>query len=117
MRPGRLAQRRDAGLVDYRDDILDILIDVAPFAVDITIDGTVYQHGHWYKVDRRRHDSLREIMARSWDSEDRAGNPNRRFHREVAGTMNPLANERRQADGTFTLGVIPTVNGRTGVVS
>ncbi len=111
-----LQQRKDAGLVDYRDDILDILIDVAPFAVDITIDGKVYQHGRWYPVDRRLYDTLTEIMARSWDSEDRAGNPNRRFRREVAGTMNPLANERRQADGSFTLGTVPNVNGRTGMV-
>ncbi len=112
-----LEQRKAAGLIDYRDDMLDILIDVAPFAADISIDGTVYQHGHWYKVDRRKYDSLREIMARSWDSEDRAGNPNRRFRREVAGTMNPLANEQRLPDGTFTLGPAPTINARTGTVS
>ncbi len=109
-------QRKAAGLTNHLDDMIDILIDVAPFAVDITIDGTVYQHGHWAKVERRKADTLREIMARSWDSEDRAGNPNRRFHREVAGTMNPLANERRLPDGTFTVGGA-TVNARTGVVN
>ena len=112
-----LEQRRAAGLTNYLDDELDILIDVAPFADNITVDGTVYQHGHWYRVDRRRHNSLTEIMARSWDSEERAGNPNRRFRREVAGTMNPLSNERRMADGTFTLGPAPTINARTGMVS
>ena len=109
-------QRKAAGLINYLDDKLDILIDVAPFADNITVDGTVYQHGHWYNVDRRRHNSLTEIMARSWDSEERAGNPNRRFRREVAGTMNPLANERRGPDGTFTL-ASPTINARTGQVS
>lgn len=111
-----LAQRKAAGLIDYQDDKLDILIDVSPFSVDITIDGTVFQHGHWYNVDRRKYDSLREIMARSWDSEERAGNPNRRFQRTVAGTMNPMANEQRMSDGTFTLGT-GSVNARTGVVN
>ncbi len=38
-----LEQRKAAGLIDYRDDILDILIDVAPFADGITIDGKTYQ--------------------------------------------------------------------------
>jgi hypothetical protein len=96
---------------------MDILIDVAPFAVDITVDGTVYQHGRWYKVDRRRYNSLMETMARSWDSEERAGNPNRRHRREVAGTMNPLANEQRMPDGTFTVGPPRILNARTGAVS
>ncbi len=111
-----LEQRKAAGLINYLDDELDILIDVAPFANNITIDGTVYQHGEWKRVDRRKYDTLKEIMARSWDSEERAGNPNRRFRREVAGTMNPLSNEQRMSDGTFTLSA-PTINARTGTVS
>lgn len=109
--------RRDAGLTDYRDDLLDILIDVAPFAGDIKIDGTIYTHGNWYKVDRRKYDSLREIMARSWDSEDRAGNPNRRFYRTVAGTMNPLAHDARLPDGTLTIGRDTRINAMTGSIS
>lgn len=112
-----LRQRRAAGLTDYRDDMLDILIDVAPFTAEIRIDGTVYQHGRWYKVDRRRYDSLREIMARSWDAEDRAGNPNRKFQRTVAGSMNPLLNELRLPDGTMTMGVDARVNAITGAIS
>ncbi len=109
-------QRKAAGLTNDLDDMIDILIDVAPFADNITIDGKVFQHGHWYSVERRQAKSIEEIMARSWDSEERAGNPNRRFRREVAGTMNPLANERRAPDGTFTLNT-PTINARTGTVS
>lgn len=111
-----LRQRKDAGLIDYRDDLLEILIDVAPFSDNIAIDGVIYQHGTWYTVDRRRYDSLREIMARSWDSEERAGNPNRKFRREVAGSMNPMANERRLRDGTLTVGYDPGVNARIGSV-
>jgi hypothetical protein len=99
-----LRLRREAGLTDCRDDILEILIDVAPFAEDLKIDGVTYQHGHWYPVDRRKYDVLREMMARSWDAEERAGNPNRKFRREVAGSMNPMMNERRLPDGTLTWG-------------
>ncbi len=112
-----LAQRRALGLADHRDDIVEVLIDVAPFAKDITVDGTVYLHGQWYKMDRRKADSVREIMARSWDSEDRAGNPNRRFRREAGAPMNTMLLERRTADGAFTMGHDPRVHGQTGAVS
>lgn len=109
-----LRQRREAGLTDHRDDMLQILVDVGPFTDRIVIDGTIYQHGSWYTVDRRKYDVMREIMARSWDAEERAGNPNRKFHRNVAGTMNPMAREIRQADGTLTMGIDTRVNGVTG---
>lgn len=109
-------QRREAGLTDYRDDLEDILIDVAPFAADIRIDDTIYQHSSWYTVTRRQGDTLREIMARGWDAEDRAGNPNRRFRRDAAGTMNPMLRERRLGDGTLTIGLETRVNGKTGAV-
>jgi hypothetical protein len=111
-----LRQRREAGLTDYRDDLVDVLIDVAPYTDRITIDDKMYMHGHWYLVPRRVFDVIREQMARSWDSEERAGNPNRRFRREVAGTMNPLANEQRLSDGSLTLGLDSRVHGTTGAV-
>jgi hypothetical protein len=104
------AQRREAGLTDYRDDMIDILIDVAPFTDRIVIDGTQYMHEHWYTVPRRKADVINEIMARSWDAEERAGNPNRRFRRTVAGSMNPMLNERRTPDGTLTIGLDTRVN-------
>lgn len=109
-----LRQRREAGLTDHRDDMLEILIDVGPFTDRIVIDGTIYQHGSWYTVDRRKYDVMREIMARSWDAEERAGNPNRKFRREVAGTMNPMLRELRKPDGTLTMGTDTRVNGLTG---
>ena len=112
-----LRQRTEAGLIDYRDDMLEILIDVAPFADHLAIDGVVYQHARWYTVDRRKYDVLREMMARSWDAEDRAGNPNRKFRREAAGTMNPMARERRMPDGTLTIGLDTRVNAMTGGVA
>lgn len=110
-------QRREAGLTNHLDDLVEIMIDVAPFTDNITIDGTVYQHGMWYTVDRRKADVMREIMARSWDSEERAGNPNRKFRREQAGTMNPMAREQRLADGTLTWGgAAATVDRNASVV-
>lgn len=112
-----LRQRREAGLTDYRDDMITFLIDVAPFANDIRIDGKVYTHGQWVTLPRRQYDAIREIMARSWDSEDRAGNPNRKHARTVAGSMNPLQNEQRMPDGTFTVGLDQRVHGKTGLAS
>ena len=109
-----LRLRKEAGLADWRDELVDILIDVAPFDDKITIDGKVFQHGTWHRVTARQRDTLNEIMARSWDSEERAGNPNRKFRREVAGTMNPMAHERRMPDGTLTVGRDTGVNATTG---
>lgn len=111
-----LRQRREAGLTDHRDDIIEFLVNVGPFADRIVIDGTVYQHGHWYKMPRRVYDSMRDIMARSWESEDRAGNPNKAFAQERAmiGGINPMMMERRTEDGSFTVGPSWSVNGRTG---
>lgn len=110
-------QRQEAGLSNHMDDLLQILIDVAPFSGNVTIDGTVYEHGRWYTVDRRKYETIREICARSWDAEDRAGNPNRKFYRNVAGTMNPMNNERRGSDGTLTMfpegSVLNAINGGT----
>lgn len=109
--------RKEAGLANHMDDLLQILIDVAPFSGDIKIDGTIYEHGRWYTVDRRKYETIREICARSWDAEDRAGNPNRKFYRNVAGTMNPMHNERRGSDGTLTMfpegSVLNAINGGT----
>jgi len=87
---------------------------VAPYTDRIVIDDKIYVHGNWYTVPRRVYDVIREQMARSWDSEERAGNPNRKFRREDAGTMNPMANERRLSAGILTLGLDSRVHGITG---
>lgn len=115
-----LKLRKEAGLSNHMDDLLQILVDVAPFSGDIKIDGTIYEHGRWYTVDRRKYETIREICARSWDAEDRAGNPNRKFYRNVAGTMNPMQNERRGSDGTLTMfpdgSVLNAINGNVSNV-
>jgi hypothetical protein len=114
-----LRQRRLAGLVDHQDDIVEFLINVGPFSSGVTIDGKHYPHGTWVKKTRREYDSIRDIMARSWESEDRAGNPNRRFAQEraLAGISDPTLRETRMSDGTFTLGWSHNINVATGAAS
>lgn len=114
-----LTQRRAAGLTDHYDDILDIFINVAPFTNQIVIDGTVYQHGQWVKCDRRKYESIREILAAGWASEERAGNPNQKFDRFRAQALpySTTQTEARMADGTFTVGLQHKINGLTGAVA
>ena len=114
-----LRQRRLAGLVNHQDDIVEFLINVAPFSPGATVDGRHYPHGSWVKLTRREYDSIRDFMARSWESEDRAGNPNRRFAQEraLAGIADPTLRENRLPDGTFTLGWSHNINAATGAAS
>jgi hypothetical protein len=114
-----LRQRRLAGLINHQDDVVEFLINVAPFSPGITIDGKHYPHGSWAKLSRREYDSIRDMMARSWESEDRAGNPNRRFAQEraLAGISDPTLRETRMSDGTFTLGWSHNINVATGAAS
>jgi hypothetical protein len=91
--------RRQAGLTDYRDDLVSVTIDVAPYADKITVDGKMFFQGHTYQVVRRQADSLREMMARSWDHEDNTGYPNKKFYRRPADTMNPMAHAAYRAEG------------------
>lgn len=112
-----MRQRNAAGLVDYRDDMVRFMINVAPFSPGIDIDGRRYAHGEWVTTPRREYDTIREAMARSWESEDRAGNPNKKFQqeRQMAGIVNPMLVERRMSDGTFTVGAPISVSAN-GVV-
>lgn len=113
-----LAQRREAGLTDYQDDIIEFMCNCPPFATELVVDGKVYQHGHWYKLPRRQYDSIRDMMAQGWGSEDRAGNPNRKYaaERQMLGTINPMMAEQRLPDGSFTIGLDTRVHGRSGGV-
>lgn len=115
-----LTQRRLAGLTNHQDDIIEFLVNVGPFADRVVVDGKVYTHGQWVKTTRREYDSIRDIMARSWESEDRAGNPNKKFEmeRRLVGVQNPMMMETRLPDGSFTIGLgMGSVNGRTGATS
>lgn len=109
-----LRQRREAGLTDHRDDMVEFMINVAPFSPGVIIDGKTYPHGSWHTMTRREYDSIRDIMARSWESEERAGNPNKKFEewRRASGVTNPMLLERRMSDGSFTLGLDYGVRGQ-----
>lgn len=114
-----LRQRRLAGLTDHQDDQVEFLVNVAPYSPGLIWDGHVYPHGSWITKDRRTYDSMRDVMARSWEAEDRAGNPNKKFEewRAAAGVMNPMLRERRTPDGTYTLGLEYGVTGQSGTIS
>jgi hypothetical protein len=96
-----LRLRRAAGLTSHLDDVVEITINCPPFANVLMVDFKSYHHGHTYHVPRKLYDVLREMMARGWDSEDRAGNPNRKFYRDPAITQNPLHHQTRWGDGTI----------------
>ena len=118
-----LRLRREAGLTNVMDDLVDITIDCPPHSTCLILNfGTdeqkIYQHGGTYTVTRAVHDTLNEMMARGWDAEDRAGNPNRKFYqRTYAGTQNPEKRTRMGMDGTMTLGHNPVINFKTGGVA
>lgn len=115
--------RSEAGLSNVMDDIVDIVIDCPPHSSALILnfgmdEQKVYAHGGTYKVTRAVHDTLTEMMARGWDAEDRAGNPNRKFYqRTFASTQNPDHHTRMGMDGTRTLGHNPTINFKTGGVA
>ena len=71
-----------------------IRVMLPPFANEIVMDGTVYQHGWHGEVTFNRYMSMQDIMARAWDHQyDTEGHkyPNRRPQRELvlgAGDIN-----------------------------
>lgn len=52
------------------DELVDIVIDLPPFAADIRVNLRPYQHNHSYRVPRHIARSLREIMYRAWRHEE-----------------------------------------------
>ncbi len=47
--------------------VYDVTIDVAPYTDRIFLDGKWYMQGRTYKFGQRVADSVREIMARTWE--------------------------------------------------
>jgi hypothetical protein len=113
-------QRLEAGLTSAKDDLIEFMIDVAPFADDLRWDGKIYQQGQWIKAPRHIYDSMREAMARSWDADDRAmiqAMRHRGRRDPMTMPMNTMQREMRMPDGSFTLFHDTRINGRTGAVS
>lgn len=58
-------------------------LDLAGHSDRITLDGTVYFHGRTYEVSMRLKQTLKDIVARTWEHEDEVGGVNRDQHRPV----------------------------------
>ncbi len=71
-------------------ELVDIVVDVAPFADKIMIDGVQYFQGHHYRVSKNLCAVMMEIMARSWAHDEEVGSPNRKFYQKPShvGTGN-----------------------------
>lgn len=68
--------------IDPDEEMYYITVDLAPFADRITLDGVVYMHGATYEVPHRQYDTMREIVARTWEHEAEIGNANSQFYRK-----------------------------------
>lgn len=65
--------KNEEGLVtgdSYKDEIVSITVDLAPFSPSININGRPYWHGRTYNVARHVADSLREQMYRTWQHQN-----------------------------------------------
>ena len=76
--------------LEPEQELVPIVIDVAPFTDRIMIDSKQYFQGHVYQVSRRLYAVLTEIMARSWAHDEEVGSPNRKFYEKPShvGTGN-----------------------------
>jgi hypothetical protein len=97
----RLRLRRAAGLTSHLDDVVEYTVNCPPFGNAFVVDFTSYHHGQTYHLPRKLYDVLREMEARGWDAEERAGNPNRKFWRNPSITQNPFGMVKRDLNGTI----------------
>ncbi len=101
------AERVAAGLVapNEKDRRVRVVIDVAPFAPGLVIDGVTYSQGHEYTVPQWKLDSMVENMARTWDHEDSCGYPNKKFYVRPQFTTNREAHHAYgRNSGDFSYG-------------
>lgn len=71
-------------------ELRPIMIDLAPFAKNIMLDGVQYHHGQVYNVTGPQYAVLMETMARGWAHDEEVGSPNRKSYQKPAhvGTGN-----------------------------
>lgn len=79
-----------------QDEMVDITLELAPFADRLTINGMVYMHGGTYTVSRARANVLNEMVFNGW-----------RHQEEIDGKSRTLAYQR--ARGT-------SISEKTGIV-
>lgn len=68
---------------EKREEMREIVIDLALYADRIILDGTQFFHGSRYTVPKSQYDVMHEIMARTWrhDDEIHSGEPGDNFYR------------------------------------
>ena len=72
-----------------KDEIVSVLIDLPPFARNVSINGFEYTNGGSYKVPRHVYDTLREQMQRAWAHEDQIEGKSIKEHLARVATRSP----------------------------
>jgi len=93
----RSRKRREASL---EGEMVTVLIDVPGHSDRITVDGSVYFHGHSYVVPYGLSQMIHEIMFRAWQHEWNVGGANSNDYRRPTNTQLNMAN----------LHQVPTIN-------
>jgi hypothetical protein len=78
-REARLAMQRGVA----RRDMVDIHIDLAPYAPNIRLDGQTFEHGRTYRVPRQQYAVLSEQMQRTWQHQEGLNGKNERPYRRT----------------------------------
>ena len=65
-----------------RADLVDLTIELAPYAVDIRLDGRSYPHGKQVRVPRKVAAVLMEQMQRSWQHQEGLSGANENAYRK-----------------------------------
>lgn len=76
------------------DELVPLLIDLAPHADRIRIDGVEYHHGHTYNFAPEAVSTIKEIMFRTWAHEDEISDRRNRtnaYKRPQAPVLRPTA--------------------------
>lgn len=85
-RQAREAAKRGAA----KGDLVDVSIDLAPYAAYISLDGERFYHGMTYRVARPVSAVLREQMQRSWQHQDSISGQKNDFNRQRLINISPV---------------------------
>ena len=80
------AARKRARLGDPEEELVTLVIDVAPFTDRIVIDNVIYMQGSVVEVPKSKARVIKEIMARSWGHEAEIGGANREYYKQPKQT-------------------------------
>lgn len=63
--------------------VQEVIIDLPAYTTNMLIDGVYFNHGDIVSVPKHMAESIRDNMARAWQVEHQAGNPNLRDYKPV----------------------------------